>query len=132
MSGAERGFLFPPEIDDEVLVAFEQGDLRFPYVLGFCGTASNCPRTPSRPSTIKTVSSHVLEFEDKEGSEQISLLFKGDKPSLTMKQDTIEIALDGSVSIKWETNKLTIHCGSSTIELSASGVKVTGTRIDLN
>jgi phage baseplate assembly protein gpV len=32
--GPERGILFMPEVDDEVLVAFEHGDLRRPYVLG--------------------------------------------------------------------------------------------------
>lgn len=33
-AGKERGFMAMPEIDDEVLVAFEQGDLTRPYVLG--------------------------------------------------------------------------------------------------
>jgi len=32
--GPERGILFMPEVGDEVLVAFEHGDLRRPYVLG--------------------------------------------------------------------------------------------------
>lgn len=32
--GPTRGILFLPEIDDEVLVAFEHGDIRRPYVLG--------------------------------------------------------------------------------------------------
>jgi uncharacterized protein involved in type VI secretion and phage assembly len=34
MAGKERGFVTIPEVDDEVLVAFEREDLRFPYVLG--------------------------------------------------------------------------------------------------
>src|SRR4051794_11476852 len=34
MSGKERGVYFIPEVGDEVLVAFERGDLRFPYVVG--------------------------------------------------------------------------------------------------
>ena len=34
MAGAERGALFLPEIDDEVLVGFEFGDVTRPYVLG--------------------------------------------------------------------------------------------------
>jgi len=34
MSGHERGFVFIPEVDDEVVVAFEREDLRFPVVLG--------------------------------------------------------------------------------------------------
>ena len=33
-AGKDRGFACMPEIDDEVLVCFEQGDFRRPYVLG--------------------------------------------------------------------------------------------------
>ena len=34
MAGKGRGFYFLPEVEDEVLLAFEHGDARFPYVLG--------------------------------------------------------------------------------------------------
>ncbi len=34
MGGVERGLLWLPEIEDEVLVAFEHGDMTRPYVLG--------------------------------------------------------------------------------------------------
>lgn len=34
MAGASRGMVFIPEVGDEVLVAFEREDLRFPYILG--------------------------------------------------------------------------------------------------
>src|SRR4051812_31769405 len=34
MAGASRGVFFLPEVDDEVLVVFEQGLVSRPYVLG--------------------------------------------------------------------------------------------------
>lgn len=34
MAGKERGWVLIPEIGDEVVVAFEREDMRFPYVLG--------------------------------------------------------------------------------------------------
>ena len=34
MAGADRGMVLIPEVGDEVLLAFEREDLRFPYVLG--------------------------------------------------------------------------------------------------
>lgn len=33
-AGPDRGAVFLPEVDDEVLVGFEHGDMNFPYVLG--------------------------------------------------------------------------------------------------
>jgi len=34
MAGKERGWVLIPEVGDEVVVAFEREDMRFPYVLG--------------------------------------------------------------------------------------------------
>ncbi|NJN18635.1 MAG: phage tail protein [Oscillochloris sp.] len=134
MSGPERGFFFLPEIDDEVLVAFEQGDLRLPYVIGFLWNGEQKPphSEPTR-RTIHTVSGHRLEFEDKAGSEKISLLFKGAKPSITLQEEVIEIVLNDTSSIKLESGTLTIQFdGTTSIVLSAGGVKVSGAKIELN
>ena len=34
MAGSGRGFLYLPEVDDEVLVGFEHGDIHHPFVIG--------------------------------------------------------------------------------------------------
>ena len=44
MAGKNRGLFIMPEIDDEVLVIFEHGDIRFPFVLGGFGRLA--PGTP--------------------------------------------------------------------------------------
>jgi len=43
MAGSQRGAWFIPEVDDEVLVAFEGGDPRHPYMLGALWNAENPP-----------------------------------------------------------------------------------------
>jgi uncharacterized protein involved in type VI secretion and phage assembly len=46
MGGKQRGFFMRPEVDDEVLVVFEQGDPRRPNVIGgFWSTADPPPVT---------------------------------------------------------------------------------------
>lgn len=134
MAGGERGMQFMPEVGDEVLVAFEQGELRLPYVLGYLWNGQDRPpRDDPKLRTIKTVSGHVLEFDDTEGSEKISLLWKGDKPGITLEQSSLEVSFDSTVSIKLEAGKITIQADpGNKIELSSSGVKVTGTLIELN
>lgn len=47
-AGKDRGMTIVPEVGDEVLVAFEQGDLRRPYVLG--GLHNGVDAVPAAPS----------------------------------------------------------------------------------
>ena len=42
-AGSLRGTYFVPEVDDEVLVAFRNGDLDQPYVIGFLWSAKARP-----------------------------------------------------------------------------------------
>lgn len=134
MAGAERGVQFMPEIDDEVLVAFDQGDLRFPFVLGFLWNGvDKPPETEPTRRVIKTVSGHTLTFDDTDGEEKVSIetagghrialddggaelsiSFNGEEPSITLQQ--------GSVIIKE---------GSNSIEFSSGGIEIKGTEITL-
>ena len=43
MAGNCRGSLFMPKVNDEVLVAFDHGDVRFPYVIGFLWNGQDQP-----------------------------------------------------------------------------------------
>ena len=65
MAGPERGGFFMPELDDEVLLAFEQGDWDHPYVIGFLWNPVQKP--PSRDikhRLIKSVNGHRVSFID--------------------------------------------------------------------
>lgn len=42
--GKDRGFDFRPEVNDEVVVGFDRGDLRFPFVLGGVWSGSQPPK----------------------------------------------------------------------------------------
>lgn len=80
MAGAQRGFQFYPEVNDEVLVAFEDGDPNRPYVIGSLWNGKDgLPLAPSaavvsgkvEKRIIKTRVGHMIEFNDKQGEEQI-------------------------------------------------------------
>lgn len=117
MAGRERGFQFMPEVDDEVLVAFDQGDVNNAYVLGYLWNGvDKAPQTDAKIRTLKTVSGHLLEFDDNDGDEKITLKFKGGNPSIVLEQSKLSITFDDSTFI----------------ELSASGVKIKGSLIELN
>lgn len=88
MAGEQRGFYCLPEINDEVLVAFEQGDIHRPYMLGVLW---NGPDKPPRPNNsivgsdgkvnkriIRSRSGHEIILDDTDGQEKITIVAKGD------------------------------------------------------
>ena len=54
MAGGGRGAYFLPEVEDEVLVAFEHGDVRCPYVVGGMWNGQDAP--PANNSDGRTTS----------------------------------------------------------------------------
>src|SRR6188768_1210682 len=51
MAGQNRGTFFLPEVGDEVLVAFERGDLRMPYVIGALWNSKDRPPATSNDAS---------------------------------------------------------------------------------
>jgi uncharacterized protein involved in type VI secretion and phage assembly len=79
-AGRNRGAYFVPEVDDEVLVAFEHGDLRFPYVLGSLWSATDPPQEPDPRRDrrgLRSKSGHLMVFDDGEARESLTLKSKG-------------------------------------------------------
>lgn len=76
MSGKDRGYFYQPELDDEALVAFEQGDVAHPMVLGFLHNGVDLPPysgIDKQVRRLKSVAGHVIEFDDRSGKESIRL-----------------------------------------------------------
>jgi phage baseplate assembly protein V len=98
-AGPNRGTWFVPEAGDEVLVAFEAGDPRRPYVIG--SLWSDDARPPETDPARKVVRERSLELEDGDGN---------------------ELALDpGGVRVRAPA-RVTIQAG--TLELSSSATDV--------
>lgn len=65
MAGGGRGSMFMPEVKDEVLVAFEHGDTRFPYVIGFLWNGQDAPPGQDvRDRKIVSKNGHQIRFLD--------------------------------------------------------------------
>jgi uncharacterized protein involved in type VI secretion and phage assembly len=128
-AGGDRGSAFPPEVGDEVLVAFEQGEIRSPYVLGGLYNGVDAPDLGGslteggsvRRRGVKTVAGHQLVFIEG-GSTAVELTASGD----------ILIKASGDVAIEaGGTLDLTAQRGI-TIDAGAGDVTVSGRTIRLN
>lgn len=65
MGGAGRGTFFMPELQDEVLVAFEHGNTRMPYVVGFLWNGKDEPPGQDvRDRRITSKNGHSIRFLD--------------------------------------------------------------------
>lgn len=69
MAGNDRGTTFIPEVGDEVLVAFEREDLRFPYVLGALWNGKDKPPFANDDGNndrrlVRSRKHHYLLFDD--------------------------------------------------------------------
>lgn len=65
MAGGGRGAFFMPEIDDEVMLAFDQGMWDHPYVIGFLwNPQQRPPSTDERQRMIRSNNGHTIRFVD--------------------------------------------------------------------
>lgn len=80
MSGGDRGSWFMPEVGDEVLVAFSQGDVEHPFIIGFLWNGQDKPPASdisTKVRRLRTVSGHQIDFDDIDGEEKITITTKG-------------------------------------------------------
>jgi len=65
MAGGGRGAFLMPEKNDEVLVAFDRGDVNHAYVIGFLWNGRDKPPSTSvRERMIRSVNGHAIRFLD--------------------------------------------------------------------
>jgi uncharacterized protein involved in type VI secretion and phage assembly len=124
-AGPGYGSTWVPEKDGEVLVGFDHGNLRSPYVIGCLhGKVDKPPHSRSKSSdvrTLKTPKGSELSFDERNGT--ISLKTKGGA-SIVLKEDSGEITVEAKSKINLEADEVFIH--------GKKKVKVTGNAIELN
>lgn len=124
--GKERGFFFAPEVDDEVLVLFEHGDVNFPYIVGAlwnsvdkppAGTGEIIKDGKVLQRVIRSRSGHLVILDDTEGEEKITIQDKTAKNSIIINSN------DNSMTIKAEGD-LTFEAGGKFTVTSQGDVSV--------
>jgi len=115
MAGKDRGVYLLPEVDDEVLVAFEHGDIRRPYVVGALWNSKDTPPASNDDGKnniriIKSRSGHVVKLNDEDGKETIEIIDKSKKNSIVVDtaKNTITIASDKDISLKASNGSITL------------------------
>ena len=128
MAGKDRGTCFLPEVGDEVLVAFERGDLDHPFIVGYLWNGVDVPpETDPENRIIFTPGKHTLRFEDK--NQKIILKSAGGhEVVIDDSANTLTLQTNGGQSIVLSDNPLssiTLKGGGRQIQMSTGQVQIT-------
>jgi phage protein D len=128
--GPEAGFAALPDVDDEVLVAFEHGDFGRPFVLGgmWNGQHKLPPETEGAASgemplvrTWHSRTGHLIAMYDNSDNKIEIITQGGHKISLDDAGKKIEISSSGGLKITLDDNSSQVAIESgSTVEIKAS------------
>jgi uncharacterized protein involved in type VI secretion and phage assembly len=145
-AGNGYGAFYLPERGDEVLIAFIQGDMRFPIILG--GLYNGVDKPPSHRDAqtdqklLRTKAGHEFVLDDSPGKERVRITTKsGHKFDLSDADKKVIVKTKGGNSITLEDagGKITIETkgGQSIamtpgkITLSAASIELSGSSVSL-
>ena len=138
-AGAGRGFYWLPEVGDEVLIAFELGEPRCPYVIGALWNGKDKPMTgayqdDNTTRMIQTKSGHKIILDDKSGEEKIVIADKSGNRTITFdvkaKKFLVE-AKEGDIELHAE-KKIVLECEDLEVKTSKTTKIDVGSNFDLN
>lgn len=157
-AGAQRGFEIIPEVNDEVLVAFERGEIGSPVVIGGLHNWVDVPPRPN-PEVVtgglvtkrlfRSRTGHTILIDDTEGTQGGITLFTGDsqtkvvlnmgdngitiestRPVLMKSSSTVSVEAGADLSLKAQG---AVSIQGATVKVAAEGpVQVQGAVIKLN
>ena len=160
MTGSGRGTFFLPEVGDEVLVAFEHGDINQPYVIGalWNGVApppetnsdgkNNIRKIRSRSGheiifndddtagqekiEIHTNAGHKIVLDDSIGQEKIEIIDKTGSNKITIDSVQNSINIESAMQLKIKANVVEIEGTTSLTLKSNAALTIQGLPVKIN
>lgn len=138
MGGSNRGTWFVPDKDDEVVVGFEGGDPRRPYVLGGLWNGSDSPPESmdgagnNYKKVIRSRNGVKITLDDTDGQEQLKIETPGGC-DVTLKDGPGSVTIEDSNgnSIKLESAGVTVTA-SAKVTVNASTAEISASMLTVN
>jgi len=141
MAGNGRGFEFIPEVNDEVLVAFEHDDTNRPFILGALWNGKDKPPESSDKAVnstgkvekriIRSRSGHTITLDDADGNEKVSIKDKTEKNAIEIssKNNLLEIKTGDGHKIVLDSSGISIEAATGKdLTLKANDIKIEATK----
>jgi uncharacterized protein involved in type VI secretion and phage assembly len=138
MGGSNRGSWFVPDVNDEVLVAFEGNDPRRPYVLGGLWNGTDSPPETmdgagkNDKKVLRSRNGVKVTLDDTSGTESLMLETPGgQKVTLKDGPGSLELSDANGNSIKLDSSGITLTTLSQ-LQVNASTATVTAGSVTVN
>ncbi|HEX6200812.1 MAG TPA: phage baseplate assembly protein V [Thermoanaerobaculia bacterium] len=138
MAGADRGSWFVPDPGDEVLVAFEGGEPRRPYVVGALWNGKDAPPEPmdgagrNEKMVLRSRNGVKVTLDDADGRERLVLETPGgQKVTLEDGPGRIEVLDANGNSVELAAAGVTVVAASK-LTVQAAQVEVTAGMVTVN
>jgi uncharacterized protein involved in type VI secretion and phage assembly len=138
LAGGKRGTWLVPDVNDEVLVAFEAGDPRRPYVVGSMWNGSDAPPESmdgSGSNYLKVLRSRngvKVTLDDHDGQEKLILETPGgQKVTLSDGPGKVQIEDSNGNSVKLESSGVTVTA-SAKVTVNASTAEISAGMLTVN
>ncbi len=160
MAGQDRGMFFLPEVNDEVLVSFEHGDLNRPYVLGALWNGEdNPPETNSdgrnnirkirsrsgheiifddngdagqEKVEIHSNAGHTILLDDSTGREKIEISDKTGNNTITMDSVQNSITLSSAMNLNIDAQMIEISSQGTMTLRAGANLTIQGAMVQIN
>lgn len=160
MAGKERGAFFLPEVGDEVLVAFEHGDIHHPYVLGALWNGvdgppeinadgkNNIRKIKSRSGheiilcddaekggekmEIHTAAGHKILLDDTRGGEKIEVVDKTGKNAIRIDSVQNSMTIESAMNLKIKGQMVEIEAGGTMTVKAGATLTIQGALVKIN
>ena len=160
MAGRERGAVFLPEVDDEVIVAFEHGDINYPYVIGALWNSEDSPpetnadgrnnirKIRSRSGheilfnddneggqeklEIRTNAGHKIVLDDTSGQEKIEIRDKTESNFIEIDSVQNSITIESAASLKIKAQTVEIEAGATMTIKAGATLTIEGALVKIN
>jgi uncharacterized protein involved in type VI secretion and phage assembly len=160
MAGSERGSFFLPEVGDEVLVAFEHGDINYPHVIGFLWNGADKPpetnsdgknnirKIRSRSGheiifnddntakkekiEIHTNAGHKVVLDDSAGQEKIEIVDKSASNKIVIDSVQNSINMESAMQLKIKAQMITIEAGGMMTLKAGATLTIQGALVKIN
>lgn len=138
MGGNNRGSWFIPDVNDEVLIVFEGGDPRRPFVLGGLWNGTDSPPQSmdgGGQNNLKILRSRngvKITLDDQDGQEKfIAETPAGQKITLKDGPGSVEIVDSNGNSVKLQSSGITVNA-SAKVTVTASLMEISASMLTVN